>query len=134
MMDKKFITILSSIFVVAIFLGVFLSASQTLKDSFGLETTGFAIITPDNSASVGLNIVAPVIPPDQPPGGKEPWVPPTPPIVEPEKPKFDEIKKEGAKLSIIEIASKGDIVYQYRGGEIGFIKRKGFTTNLETEF
>ena len=29
---------------------------------------------------------------------------------------------------------KGDIVYQYRGGEINFIKRKGFTTNLESEF
>ncbi len=29
---------------------------------------------------------------------------------------------------------KGDIVYQYRGGEISFIKRKGFTTNLESEF
>ena len=29
---------------------------------------------------------------------------------------------------------KADITYQYRGGEISFIKRKGFTNNLENEF
>ena len=108
-MDKKFITILSGIFVVAIFLGIFLSASQTLKDSLGIEATGFAIITPDQPASVGLNVIASTIPPIEPPGGKVPWVPPT---VEPEIPKFDEIKKDGAKLSIIEISSDGGIIYE----------------------
>ena len=30
--------------------------------------------------------------------------------------------------------NKADIVYQYRGGEISFIKRKGLTYNLESEF
>ncbi len=29
---------------------------------------------------------------------------------------------------------KADITYQYRGGEVSFIKRKGFTQNLDVEF